>query len=338
MSGGAPMHREEASERDGAGPDRPAGYRTERPARRVIGRYGDGDGPLLLCLGAVHGNEPAGVVAVRHLLRTLEYHGVNVRGTIVGLTGNLAAYTQNRRFIRRDLNRSWSRRQVRRSRLVAADVDAETREQRQLLEILETLVPGEGREAFVLDLHTTSSASVPFLTLGVTRRSRRFARELPLPLIVGLERFVPGTLVDFLSRKGAVGLVVEAGQHLLHSAASRHEALMWAALLRAGMVEPAAVEFVRPVVDRLKRHTAHLPTTLRVSYRHALRDGDGFRMNPGYANFQLVEEGESLARDARGEIRSPTSGRIFLPLYQRLGDDGFFLVEDAGPVAEREES
>lgn len=335
MSGGVPMHSEDPSEN--RRPDRaPRGAERRHPARRVIGRYGDGDGPLLLCLGALHGNEPAGVVALRRLFRTLELRQIPVHGTIVGLTGNLAAYSQNRRFIRRDLNRSWTRERVRRSRAAAPHVDAETREQHQLLEILDALIPETGRHTFVLDLHTTSSASVPFLTLAVTSRSRDFARELPLPLIVGLERHIPGTLVDFLGRKGAVGLVVEAGQHLLRSAAQRHEALIWSALARAGMVDPVAAEFTRPMVDRLARHTGHLPTTLHVCYHHPLTPGDRFRMNPGFANFQLVEEGEPLARDSRGDIRSPVRGRIFLPLYQRLGEDGFFLVEEDPPAGPRQ--
>lgn len=306
---------------------------TNRQLRRVIGRYGDGDGPLLLCLAAVHGNEPAGVDALTNLFRTLEELHVPVRGSILGLTGNLSAYARDQRFVRRDLNRGWRPKRVRSFRQClrgtrAMHEDPESGEQRELLEILDELIPGAGGESYVLDLHTTSSASVPFLTLGVTAPSRAFARRLPLPLVAGLERYMTGTLVAFLSAMGAVGLVVEAGQHHLRSAATRHEEVLWTALVRTGMVEEDAVDFTRPMTSRLARRTQHLPSTLQVVHRHGLKTGDGFRMSPGYANFQRVEEGEPLARDAGGIIVSPARGRIFLPLYQRLGTDGFFLVRE----------
>ena len=40
---------------------------------RVIGRYeGERPGPLMVCIGGVHGNEPAGVVALEELMLRLE--------------------------------------------------------------------------------------------------------------------------------------------------------------------------------------------------------------------------------------------------------------------------
>lgn len=48
-------------------------------------------------------------------------------------------------------------------------------------------------------------------------------------------------------------------------------------------------------------------------------------MEPGFRNFQRVRRGQSLARDRTGEITACETGLILLPLYQSLGDDGFFL-------------
>jgi succinylglutamate desuccinylase len=55
-------------------------------------------------------------------------------------------------------------------------------------------------------------------------------------------------------------------------------------------------------------------------------------MHPGFGNFQLVRRGDVLATDARGPVRSPGSFRLFLPLYQGLGDDGFFLARPVDAV------
>jgi hypothetical protein len=44
-----------------------------------------------------------------------------------------------------------------------------------------------------------------------------------------------------------------------------------------------------------------------------------------------VRPAQLLAHDVRGEIRADRAGRILLPLYQALGDDGFFLARDVRP-------
>jgi len=62
-----------------------------------------------------------------------------------------------------------------------------------------------------------------------------------------------------------------------------------------------------------------------VRHRHAIAPEDAFQMEPGFRNFQPVRRGQVLAKDRRGKITARESGLILLPLYQKLGDDGFFL-------------
>ena len=51
-------------------------------------------------------------------------------------------------------------------------------------------------------------------------------------------------------------------------------------------------------------------------------------MDPGFTNFQSVRRGKVLARDRTGEIKASETGLILMPLYQTLGNDGFFLVRE----------
>ena len=51
-------------------------------------------------------------------------------------------------------------------------------------------------------------------------------------------------------------------------------------------------------------------------------------MEPGFTNFQSVRRGKVLARDRTGEIKASETGLILMPLYQTLGNDGFFLVRE----------
>jgi hypothetical protein len=82
----------------------------------------------------------------------------------------------------------------------------------------------------------------------------------------------------------------------------------------------------------LKRAGAGVPKLLEILGRHGVKPGDGFEMRRGFRNFDRVRKGEHLATDRNGEIRSPGSFRVFLPLYQGLGSEGFFLARPVNPV------
>ena len=61
-------------------------------------------------------------------------------------------------------------------------------------------------------------------------------------------------------------------------------------------------------------------------------------MEPGFANIQRIQAGQLLARDRQGEIRAREDGVLVMPLYQRLGDDGFFLGKEERPGASAREA
>ena len=45
-----------------------------------------------------------------------------------------------------------------------------------------------------------------------------------------------------------------------------------------------------------------------------MHPGDGFRMEPGFANIQPIAAGTLLARDNAGEIRAPEDCMMVMPL------------------------
>jgi len=61
-------------------------------------------GPMLIVLGGIHGNEPAGLLALEPLIDGLAL----AAGDFVALSGNRAALAAGVRYIERDLNRGWS--------------------------------------------------------------------------------------------------------------------------------------------------------------------------------------------------------------------------------------
>ena len=300
---------------------------------RIIGRVrGDSPGPTLIALGGIHGNEHSGIRAAKQVLDRLERERPPLRGELIALAGNRQALDRNTRYIVKDLNRQWTD-----EKLLALFTDdgrsgaPEDAEQRELYSALCELAGEANGPVIFLDLHTSSADGPPFSTIGDTLRNRAFAMRFPVPMILGLEEQVDGALLEYMNNQGRVTMGVEAGHHDRESSVEHHEAMLWLALIAARMLRPEDLPDAEQFRDRLREATRDLPRIIEVRHRHAVRPGDGFRMEPGFTNFQPLTRGQLLARDRNGEIRAPESGRILLPLYQGQGDDGFFIGREVRP-------
>jgi succinylglutamate desuccinylase len=292
---------------------------------RIIGRLvSRPPGPTLVAVGAIHGNEPAGAEALREVVRRVESERLLRRGELLALTGNVAALELGARFIDEDLNRHWSA--ARTERLAReGPAGVEDAERLDLFEALRRGFEAARGDVVLLDLHTTSGGGKPFVVFTDTLRSRGFARRFPVPVILGLEEQLEGTLVDYVSLLGHVALAFEGGQHGDPRSIAYHAALVWMALSELQMVDARDAR-VAEARDRLSEATAGAPGILEVTYRHAIAPGEGFRMRPGHASFEPVVRGQVIADDHRGEVAVPEDGFLLMPLYQKLGDDGFFVA------------
>jgi len=304
---------------------------------RVLGRAGNpGPGPTLVVVAGLHGNEPAGVDASARVLQALEGRKGAFLGDVHFLIGNRSALAEGARFLERDLNRMWTEEGVEALRNGSgqpgvAALHPEHGEQRELLEELERILEDRRGPVYVLDLHTTSGRRGIFTTVGDTLANRALALALPVPLVLGLEEQVEGTLQDYLSQRGAVTLLFESGQHDDPEAVDRAEAAIWILLGATGVLPAADLPELAPARARLREDGRHLPRSLEIRYRHPVAPSDGFRMDPGWVNFSRVRKGQPVAKDHLGEIVAPESGRILMPLYQLQGDDGYFLVREFRP-------
>jgi len=299
--------------------------------RRVLARLGGQvPGPTIVVAAGIHGNEPAGLEAVIRVVSRLERERPDIRGSLVALAGNRAALRERTRFIDEDLNRRWTPERVAALRAGAGREAplAEDREQLELLDALQEAVAAASGPLHFLDLHTSSAEGPPFLTVGDTLYNLRFAARFPLPLLLGLEEQVDGALLEYLNNLGFVTVGVEAGHHAAGSSVDRLEAVLWLALLHAGLLPAEALPDADGHRRLLEEAGRGLPRLLEVRRRHAISSEDGFRMEPGFANFHPVAKGQLLARDEHGLVLAPESGRLLLPLYQGKGSDGFFIASE----------
>ena len=287
---------------------------------RLLGSYGgDTPGPLVIGIGGMHGNEPAGVFALQQVLHSLHTRRPSFRGKLLALTGNRVALARDCRYIDEDFNRLWVPERLEGTRGRCAEPTSEEQEKRELLAVIEMALAQRQGPAVFLDLHTTSAEGQPFVVIGDSLSNRRFAFGLQAPVILGLEEQLEGTLLNYLSEQGHVVIGFEGGQHASPSAVENHIAAIWSVLTTAGCLRSQ---------DAPERTPPKQPAcpVLEIRYHHLIQAGDDFVMEPGFTNFQPVRRGQILARDRHGQIRAQESGQILMPLYQGQGADGFFLV------------
>lgn len=305
-----------------------SGLSCEAIARKLADVGEPGAGPVLITVAGLHGNEPSGVEAVARVRERLASAEWSLRGQWVALSGNRAALGRGVRYVDRDLNRVWPGDEA---SLEPID-GVEGRERTELLDAIRAICDAGGAPVAFLDLHSTSAGGPPFLIMGDTLQNRAVARRLPIPTILGLEENVDGTLVEFLCEQGYISICIEAGAHDDPVSIDHAESTIWLALAALGMLPDAAAEWAREHRDRLERVTAGIPHLVEIVHRHGLPREHRFRMEPDFANFQLVGPGELVAHDGDAEVRAPRRGLMLMPLYQPLGDDGYFLVRGVRPV------
>ncbi len=299
---------------------------------REIGRFtGKEEGPTLIFMAGIHGNEPSGVFALLHILNYLRENVFGFRGEFIALSGNLRALEKGQRYIAQDLNRIWQAERIETIKKNGSGPEpggADFLEQIEIYRRLQTIFDNSKPPFYLIDLHTTSSHSCPFITIGDTIRNREYALHFPVPIILGIEEFLDGPLLSYINEVGPVAMGFEAGHHDALSSIENHISFIWLALVFAGCISNDSIPFFAEHLKRLKQSNAFNKRVFEICYRYGVRKNENFTMLPGYFNFQSIRRGQLLARSENNDIVAPRGGRIFMPLYQKQGDDGFFVIAE----------
>ncbi|MEX1024316.1 MAG: succinylglutamate desuccinylase/aspartoacylase family protein [Planctomycetota bacterium] len=294
---------------------------------RELGRIeGARPGPLLLVVGGIHGNEPGGVVAAERILREQRRSGSLGRGRVVFLVGNRRALRENVRFVDEDLNRLWVGGAAPRS----ADAH-ELIERDELAAALEAeRADGPWESVVLLDLHSTSGEGPPFAILADTLQNRRLVEELPIPVLLGLEERIDGTLISAFGRRGDRALCVEGGANGTASTAVAHEAAIRLVGARLGVL-PAGADELEAARRELARQANGAPAWSRLTGLYRIDERETFRMLPGFQNFDHIHAGQRLALggpSGNEAIVAPKDSLLVMPRYQGQGSDGFYFAEE----------
>lgn len=305
----------------------------EIPQGRLIGSYTCGlPGPLILAVGGIHGNEPSGPRAIKAFLDMLHTQCPLMTGTVLGLLGNIKASAANQRYLDKDLNRCF-----RADYVAGADrelLGAEGPELYELAAILHRL-QDEFEDVCFVDCHTTSAPTMPYLSINAHPLSIQLAHRFPLNNVIGLQQSIPGCFAEYCNKLDFRGFTFEAGQHLGAAAFNNQMALLWLLLVYSGALHSRDLVNLRHYERMLSLDTPDLRRSFRLLSHYRITEGEDFVMQPGFSNFAYVQKGARLAVNRFGDICSPDDGYLLMPLYQKKGDDGFFLLEEESSLSPR---
>tara|TARA_R110002049_G_scaffold120791_5_gene275422 strand:+ start:4496 stop:5440 length:945 start_codon:yes stop_codon:yes gene_type:complete len=225
-------------------------------------------GPSLIVLGAVHGNEVCGSLAIRRVLAAIEAGEIVIRRGRVTFVpvANPLAWHHRAREGDRNLNR----------RLQPTDAPAEFEDH-----VANWLCPLLDAHEALLDLHSFHTPGDPFVMLGPEDNDgplEAFARateERALARCLGIRRFVDGWLdtyargvarrdagadahygvgtTEYMRSRGGYGLTVECGQHDDPAAIDVAEACIRSTLAHLGLTDDATPS-PTPSVEHMRMH------------------------------------------------------------------------------------
>lgn len=270
-------------------------------------------GPYTVILGSVHGNERVGKGVIDALIALCDEK--TLCGTLVLIVGNPEAYAADVRFLDVDLNRQFtmSHKSERDHKSVL------NREEQRAKEIAPFLEKAD----YVLDIHSTSKPSVPFVYTETTAAHMKLAMLLKTQYIVSAHPdFRPSELVSstdsYVDHHGGIGLTYEAGWNK-NPLATKDVLTQTLHFLNAvGTLESGAKN----------PETLHPPKWLQIE-GHVLPKTSEFHFLQDFKNFDAVEAGEWVASDGKTIVKAPHSGYLVFPkLNFSIGSSAVYFAQE----------
>ncbi len=312
------------------------------PGLKSVSYQALADGPRLIVLGAVHGNEKCGTHAIRRILDEIDSGAITLASgcaTFVPVTNPLA-FIRGERAGDRNLNRNLFPK--------SAPADFEDR-------LANRLCPLLARHDVLLDLHSTRGRTEPFALVGPrdnTGAIEPFAhstKERELARRLGVHRFVEGWLATYARgverrlREGNSGAANADARYGVGTTEYMRSVGGYSITLECGQHEdPSAVD----VAYRAIRNTLAFlglvrePAPEAVSSYEALRIREVFdrghaldRFAREWASFDPLARGDVIAyRKDGAALKAEADGRILFPDVGALPGNEWFYVAETVPA------
>ncbi|QRM88671.1 aspartoacylase [Lacinutrix sp. WUR7] len=292
---------------------------------RVIGEIqGTKQGPTVVFFAGIHGNEKAGVTALKTMFKTFTEE--DITGTVFGILGNLKALKKNQRYLEEDLNRLWTSERLK-TLMHKENLNSEESEQKELLLVLNNLITTNSGPFYFIDFHTTSSKTLPFITINDALINRKFSKQFPVPIVLGIEEYLDGPLLSYINALGYVSLGFESGQHEDKEAIINCTSFIYLALVFTKAIENKKEKEYIKHYEQLKSTSNNLEEIFEIIYLYRIQKEEVFTMKQGFKSFEDIKKKTVLATSNNKPILSKYNAKLFMPLYQKKGKDGFFIIK-----------
>ncbi|MCA9568272.1 MAG: succinylglutamate desuccinylase/aspartoacylase family protein [Myxococcales bacterium] len=289
------------------------------------------EGPRVAIVGVTHGNEPVGAAVIERLEAD---SGRLKAGSLLTVRANDLAARQNRRFTEDgvDLNRLYDRGTL--EALANMPPESLCYEERRALELAPLLIACDA----ILDLHSTSRPSAPFLLYRDDQRHAAMAARLGVAnLVTGMHEstVVEGGLCSNVGLypgepSERLGFTMEAGQHVDPGNVERAWLCTVRLLVEMGVwaqdLPAADVAFeVYEVLDRFVQAPSGAPRWSFVDPASAAYN----RPNPrALESFEEVVADEQIVRRGTTVVRATAPFTMLMPAPDASpGSDLFFYAQ-----------
>jgi len=296
--------------------------------RIIIEKLVDKSLPTLVVMVGIHGNETTGIIAVKSIEKKLKEFNHTFKANLYVIAGNLNAIAQGKRYESVDLNRLWTDEQLHNLKDKKTELNADEKEQIAVYNILKDILNDHTGKFYFVDLHATSAPTSPYLVFSDSVNNRVFSRNFPVPIVFGIEAYIKGPLLTYINEYGHVGVGFEAGSHDDKNAVLINESFLWIALVETGCLTKSDIPNYDYYIQKLDELSSFSKKLFDIVSKHSIQKGEDFKMLEGFDNFQKIRKNQALATSNSQTLFSQTNAQIFMPLYQKQGDDGYFIIRE----------
>lgn len=255
-------------------------------------------GPTVAIMAGVHGNEKAGVYALRELLPTLQI----TRGKLYIVFANPPAIEQDVRMLAKNLNRCFVS-----GNTGTAYEDVRARELMELLDECDAL----------LDLHMFyDDAGKPFVICEDD--ALPIAQKLDVDIIsTNWTEVEPGGTDGYMHIKGKIGICVECGP-----ISKSQEYVAFA--------KRTVFQFLRyyNMTDQRVAYS-NTPKRLIQAEEAVYKTDDSFVLEPELENFQRLKTNQRIAQNSKISFRAGKNQCVIFPHYKaRIGEEAYILGKE----------
>lgn len=264
--------------------------------------------PNALILWSIHGNELSGSLAIEKFIENVWNKTMKILSGSITLIShcNPEAIKQKTRFIEDNLNRCFYEWQNKSS---------------YEGELARQIMPAFEGKTHLLDLHSTSGPSIPFLFSE--RRNFEIAEKLGVPyVVVGWNDLGASSIAwdteNYMNKRGGWGFTFEAGNHDSPDGAKNAYQVLLNFLTNLWIIDIS--------------HFQLLPwekTFIEMISVYTCKTGEfEFKLDE-FENFSPLKAGTLIGLDGNEEIRAESDCTLVMPSLRKIkkGEDAFFLAK-----------